>query len=693
VVTLPENLLPALVWATFLLPLAAIALLFLLSRHERWLHRITGATAVLLLLFSVGMILRQHEPPYDFCFGDFPLPFALPILGRVSLFYVDNLSIYFIFLVNVVSLLATASIPRYLNHLRQLTHTHPPAEDFARANFWFHVAFNAFHLSMVLVAMMGNLILLWMMIEVTTLVSGYLVGFRRDPVSLEAAWKYIMITSAGILFALLGTLLLVLAIPALSLLNLPQLLTHSFETAQANPELVKLSFLFILVGYGTKAGLAPMHTWLPDGHGQAPYPISAMLSGVLLKSALYAVLRFQTITQLYAKQSPAPILLAIGLFSLLAAAFFIIKPNPFKRLLAYHSLEHMGIITFALGLGTPQAVFLALFHAFSHALTKALLFLVYGRIQTAFTLHVAEPARQLWEWAVVRLGYPDKDKNHQPAAIKIERNWITNAELAAVTASETPQNRSQNPDEPADAFLLSCLNRDEISAQLNNEQLHRLSESELSLLSNGSNHFAEFSRMYPPGFCYTLAANQRDVLESGQVQNPTGAFSWMPASSFVLALVGLALVGVPPFSIFISETLILFAGISAGNLPAPVKLVAVTVYSASLFIIFCGLVYHLSKIVLGLADRVTFSLHNPPADAPGSSFDPVQLDLPTTLLPATSRKLRGQDTTGPEFVALLAGFVLLLLSGGVILLSGPGFNAVRHLLENSAQIILNGTAG
>lgn len=678
---------PVLVWATFLVPLGGVGLLFGLNKYDRWLHRITATVAALLLLLSVGMIAHQGETPYKVYIGDLWLPF----LNDVSLFYIDDLSIYFIFLVNVVSLVASASIPRYLEHLRQISQTGSPPDDFARANFWFHLAFNMFHLSMVLVAMMGNLILLWMMIEVTTLISGYLVGFRRDPVSLEAAWKYIMITSAGILFALLGTLLLVLAIPTLALLNLPQLLTQSLTTVPVNRELVKLSFLFILVGYGTKAGLAPMHTWLPDGHGQAPYPISAMLSGVLLKSALYAVLRFQIITQLYTKQSPAPILLAIGLFSLLTAAFFIIKPNPFKRLLAYHSLEHMGIITFALGIGTPQAIFLALFHAFNHALTKSLLFLAYGRIQNAYALHIAEPTRQLWQWALARLGNPVSTPHRpSPTAIEIKRNWITDAELAVIRDT-SPQDWPLPPShlQLFSKMLQGCLSRDEVLAQVENGQLHCLSETELSLLSNGSDHFVQFSRIYPPGFCFTLTSNQRNALEFGQVQNPTGAFSWMPASGFILALVGLALVGVPPFSIFISELLILLAGISAPS-PLPVKIVTVAVYSVSLFLIFCGLVYHLSKIVLGLADRVTFSLHNPPADSPGSSYAPFHLDLPTTLLPQTQAVLRRQDSTGIEFVVLLAGLGLLMLSGGVILLSGWGFTAMYQLLESSTEVILTG---
>ena len=147
-----------------------------------------------------------------------------------------------------------------------------------------------------------------------------------------------------------------------------------------------LSFLFVLVGYGTKAGFAPMHTWLPDGHGEAPFPVSALLSGVLLKSALYAILRFYTITNLNQGNAifTSNILLFSGLLSLVLATPFILKGNKFKRVLAYHSLEHMGIIAFGIGIGGPVALFGALLHALNHALTKALMFLTFGNVHREY---------------------------------------------------------------------------------------------------------------------------------------------------------------------------------------------------------------------------------------------------------------------------------------------------------------------
>jgi hydrogenase-4 component F len=257
------------------------------------------------------------------------------------------------------------------------------------------------------VPMVDNLVVLWMAIELTTLVSTLLVRYRRQRRTLEAAWKYIGITTAGIVFALFGTILLTDAIDSQTCEGIAQVLGSGLAACDQiqgsdlmrwsllarpqiavtlDPELVTLSFLFILVGYGTKAGLAPMHTWLPDGHGEAPSPVSALLSGVLLKSALYAILRFYTITNLSRGNTgfTSKILLVAGLLSLLLSTPFILKRNKFKRVLAYHSLEHMGIIVFGLGIGGTVALFGALLHALNHALTKALMFLTYGHIRREY---------------------------------------------------------------------------------------------------------------------------------------------------------------------------------------------------------------------------------------------------------------------------------------------------------------------
>lgn len=335
------------------------------------------------------MQARQAQEVVTFLTCALSLGLTLLLIGPVteepvvSLYamHVDALSVYFVLLVNVVALFASLYIGPYLDALGE---RHAPVADADPTRF--HVLFNLFHLTMVFVPMVDNLVYLWIAVEFTTVFSTLLIGFRRDQRALEAAWKYIIITSTGIIFALLGTLFLANAIPegGHPTMNWSQLIPLAKKLDQG---FVRLSFLFILVGYGTKAGFAPMHPWLPDGHGEAPYPVSALLSGVLLKSALYAILRFYSITNLCLDDNgdfTSSLLLASGLFSLVVAAPFILKRNRFKRVLAYHSLEHMGIITFGIGIGTDIALFGALLHALNHALTKALMFLTFGQVQASY---------------------------------------------------------------------------------------------------------------------------------------------------------------------------------------------------------------------------------------------------------------------------------------------------------------------
>jgi hydrogenase-4 component F len=369
--------------ATLVLPLAIVLadLLFWRTdkrkdqnkhRAARWLGYSTTIASLISLILSI--LLAMH-----FVNGGEPL--SLPLIGV----FLDALSVYFILLVNVVACVASWSTFGYLEaHLKSNPKANP---------FTFHIYFNLFHFTMLWVAMVNNLVLLWIAVELTTLVSTLLVAYRRDRLALEAAWKYIIITSTGIIFALLGTMFLANALPldtaTTAGMNWSELKVESVAS-QLNKDYVRLSFIFIMVGYGTKAGLAPMFTWLPDGHGQAPSPVSAMLSGVLLKSALYAILRFYTITNmaLQSKQFTSSILLYTGLLSLAMAVPFILKRNSFKRILAYHSLEHMGIITFGIGIGgmvkgVSIALFGALLHMLNHALTKALMFLTFGRIRNS----------------------------------------------------------------------------------------------------------------------------------------------------------------------------------------------------------------------------------------------------------------------------------------------------------------------
>ena len=236
--------------------------------------------------------------------------------------------------------------------------------------------------------------LLWVAVEATTLTSAPLIYFHRHSRSLEATWKYLMICSVGIALALLGNFFLAVAATLSPEKHVPMLLSSLIANGgQLNPLWLKVAFIFLVVGYGTKLGLAPMHTWLPDAHSEAPSMVSALLSGALLNCAFLAVLRIQQVC-LAAGQGPfgQNILLGFGLLSMAVAAVFIIGQSDFKRMLAYSSIEHMGILSVAVGLG-GAAYFGALFHAVNHSLTKGMLFLVAGNILAAYKTKSAPDVR------------------------------------------------------------------------------------------------------------------------------------------------------------------------------------------------------------------------------------------------------------------------------------------------------------
>lgn len=238
---------------------------------------------------------------------------------------------------------------------------------------------------MTLVTVSQHFGLLWVAVEATTLTSAPLIYFHRHRRSLEATWKYIMICSVGIALALLGNFFLAVASTLGEHENVPMLVSTLTERASIlHVPWLKAAFLFLLVGYGTKQGLAPLHTWLPDAHSESPSVISALLSGALLNCAFLAILRILQVCNA-AGEGPfaRKLLLGFGLFSMLIAAAFILRQTDFKRMLAYSSVEHMGILSLAVGLGA-DGTFGAMLHAVNHSLTKGMLFLVAGNILTAY---------------------------------------------------------------------------------------------------------------------------------------------------------------------------------------------------------------------------------------------------------------------------------------------------------------------
>jgi hydrogenase-4 component F len=264
--------------------------------------------------------------------------------------------------------------------------------------------------AMTLVLVSNNLALMWVGMEATTLVTAFLIYVHRTPRALEAMWKYLLICSVGIAFAFMGTLLVAAAATrGAGMVGEALLWTRLREgAAQLDATTMKAAFIFLLIGYGTKAGLAPLHNWLPDAHSQAPAPVSAIFSGFMLNASLYCVMRYVPLVEASTGRSgfTLTLLQLIGGVSILVAAAFILFQHDLKRLLAYHSVEHLGIIAVGLGLG-GLGTFAALFHTLNHSLCKTLGFLCAGRLGQMYGTHdmaaLTSTVRRarLWGWGLL----------------------------------------------------------------------------------------------------------------------------------------------------------------------------------------------------------------------------------------------------------------------------------------------------
>lgn len=237
-----------------------------------------------------------------------------------------------------------------------------------------------FLMAMFLAIITTNPVLMWIAIEATTLSTAFLISFYNKPSAMEAAWKYLIINSVGLLLGFLGTLLFVYPVLSASHGGVVDWHAVAASVADFSPVLAKIAFVFVLIGYGTKVGLVPMHTWLPDAHSKAPVPISSLLSGVLLNVAFLAIVRFKSVTDaVVGSDFSQGLLIFFGLASIVVASFIIFGQKNYKRLLAYSSIEHMGIIALGFGFG-GAAVFAALLHMVYHSLAKSILFLCSGSI-------------------------------------------------------------------------------------------------------------------------------------------------------------------------------------------------------------------------------------------------------------------------------------------------------------------------
>lgn len=291
--------------------------------------------------------------------------------------YIDTLSAFIIVIISIIGFISALYSLSYMK--TEVLHGYIEIEKIK----WYYLLLHLFIFTMLLVTMVNNLGVMWVAIEATTLASALLVGFYNKEASLEAAWKYVIICTVGLTFALFGIILAYYS--SVHVLgessNALNWVTLQAIADKLNPKLIRLSFIFILIGFGTKAGLAPMHTWLPDAHSQAPSPVSALLSGVLLNTTLYGILRFHIIaTKCVGHDFSSNLLMIFGLISIAIAVPFIILQTDFKRMLAYSSVEHIGIVTFAVGLGGEMGLYGALLHLFNHAMAKSLMFLVAGNI-------------------------------------------------------------------------------------------------------------------------------------------------------------------------------------------------------------------------------------------------------------------------------------------------------------------------
>jgi hydrogenase-4 component F len=343
---------------------------------------LSGVAAAIILPLGAGALLRVNAAVALLqCAAVIRLFYCLPGSGRLFGFnnnlFIDALSIYHIGLVAMVFLLSsTYALSYFSEQIDKGVFSKKRAQRFS-------LIWNGFFAILTAVLCSNNLGLLWVCLEATTLISALLIMTDGKPSSIEAMWKYLLICSVGIAFAFVGTLLVSVAARQAGFSGSDSLLWTALNDRAGvlNGQLMLAAFVFVIVGFGTKAGLAPMHTWLPDAHSQAPTPVSAVFSGVMLNCALYCIMRYLPICEksLGFSGRPHTILMAFGLLSILIAAVFIPSQKDMKRFLAYCSVEHLGIIALGIGIG-GLGTFAALFHTLNHSLAKSLSFFSAGRL-------------------------------------------------------------------------------------------------------------------------------------------------------------------------------------------------------------------------------------------------------------------------------------------------------------------------
>jgi hydrogenase-4 component F len=336
-----------------------------------------------LVLALVGHRDRAMELNVAFSLGTFVAACALtaeviaggPLFAFGDEFFIDALNVFLVTLTAFVGLTTALFSRPYMRIERDHGKMTPP-----RLRLY-HSMYQLFSFTMLLALTTNNMGILWVAMEAATLTTVLLVSVYRTAASLEAAWKYFILCGVGLAQALFGTILLYFAAEKVLGAGGGALLWTELNHVKADlePTVLSLAFVFLLVGYGTKVGLAPLHNWLPDAHAEGPTPVSAVLSGLLLNVALYAVVRCKVLVQ-GAVDTPVAsrLMMGFGLLSVVLAAFLLSRQKDVKRLFAYSSIEHMGIITFAFGMGGPVANFAGLLHMTVHSLTKSAIFFTVG---------------------------------------------------------------------------------------------------------------------------------------------------------------------------------------------------------------------------------------------------------------------------------------------------------------------------
>ncbi|MDX8387390.1 MAG: hydrogenase 4 subunit F [Ghiorsea sp.] len=351
--------------ATLISPLLG-GLLLAIVHSPKWAARLNILTSSATFLFSILL--------------------AVEVLGKNSLeafngwFYLDAYNVFLVVLTAFVGLTTTIFSKPYMQHELSIGRV-----NVSRLRLY-HSMYQLFQFGMLLGFTTNNIGVLWVSLELATLATVLLVSLYRTPASIAAAWKYFILCGMGIALALFGTVL-VFFTSSITLghgndaLMWTKLFAHASEL---DPAVMSIAFCFLMVGYGTKVGLVPMHAWLPDAHGEGPTPVSAVLSGLLLNLALYALVRCKMLVDGSTHTDMAGhIMMGFGMVSLLVAAMSLHKQRDIKRMFSFSSIEHMALMTFAFGIGTPLAAFAALLHMTAHSLVKSGIFFTVGHAAQA----------------------------------------------------------------------------------------------------------------------------------------------------------------------------------------------------------------------------------------------------------------------------------------------------------------------